>query len=292
MKTIPLITSTENKYYQLFKSLNESKFLKKEKSFLVSGSKLVVEFIKKDPMAIKAVLSTEEQNPFLGHNNTDANSHSLNDKNNFPNSNSISNNPNSNSVSKYNTHELFGLIQNIKHLQYFQLSKNLMKDIDSLGTHSPMLWVDQKEIPEWNPHEYFEGLELICPLGDPQNLGAVIRSGWALGASRVVLLQESANPFLPKCWKSSAGTIWDMPLVKGPSINELKVPLYALDMQGENLEKFQWPRHTRLLLGEEGQGLPSHLDVSKISIPMKNNVESLNVAVAASLAIATYSRNK
>lgn len=257
MKTFPLITSTENKYYQLFRNLNESKYLKKEKSFLVSGSKLVAEFIRKDPMSIKGVLSTEEQNPFLLD-------------------------------SQENLNQPFSLIEKIKHLEHFQFSKKLMNDIDTLGTHAPLLWVEQKEIPTWDASQKFNGLELFCPLGDPQNLGAVIRSGWALGAARVVLLQESANPFLPKCWKASAGTIWDMPLVKGPSLNELTIPMLGLDMKGSDIWDFKWPAHSRLLLGEEGQGLPKNLDLTRISINMQNNVESLNVAVAASLAISQF----
>ncbi len=261
MKTLPTITSTDNKYFQMFKSLNDSRGLKKEKTFLVSGAKLVTEFIHKDPLAIKAIISTESLKHFFDKD------HSV-----------------------YPLTAALSLILNLKNLQHFQFSKSLFNEIDGLGTHAPLLWVDQKGIPTWDPNLHFTGLEVLCPLSDPQNLGAVIRSAWAFGASKIILFQESANPFLPKCWKSSAGAVWDMPIEKGPSLKDLKTHCIALDMDGENIWDFSWNKNVRLLLGEEGQGIPIHLKTSiqKIKLPMVHPIDSLNVAVTASIAMALY----
>jgi TrmH family RNA methyltransferase len=164
--------------------------------------------------------------------------------------------------------------------------------VDVLGTHHPLLVAKQKPILIWNPEESFNGLEVLCPLSDPQNLGSLARSAWALGADRIVLLKEAAHPFLPKTWKASAGNIWDIPLYSGPSLHELKNEVIALDMHGENLWNFKWPKTSRLLLGEEGQGVPKNISLIKVSVPMKVGVESLNVAVAGALAINHYFLNK
>jgi len=58
---------------------------------------------------------------------------------------------------------------------------------------------------------------------------------------------------------------------------------YGLDMSGENIYSFPWPKDVHLILGEEGQGLPETLRVKRLKIPMSGKVESLNATVAASI---------
>lgn len=173
-------------------------------------------------------------------------------------------------------------------LHRFELSSDLFKLIDVLGTNEVILVAQQKQIKEWNSESPFHGLEILCPLSDPQNLGALARSAWALGADRLVLLKESAHPYLPKTWKASAGTIWQIPLFQGPSIQDLTCDLIALDMAGENLTEFCWPKQTRLLLGEEGLGIPKKCRARRLCIPIREGVESLNVAVAGAIAINQF----
>jgi TrmH family RNA methyltransferase len=131
-------------------------------------------------------------------------------------------------------------------------------------------------------------LELIVGLGDPANLGALLRSAEALGASRVVLTRECASPYLPKSLKASANSAFRMRLALGPSLREFKLnTAFGLDMDGEDLAKFKWPKDAYLVLGEEGQGLPE-LNLKKLKIPMLGSVESLNATVAAAIALFTY----
>jgi TrmH family RNA methyltransferase len=264
MVKIKNISSTENADFKLLKSLTESKGLKKEKLFLVSGKKLVSEFINRNSDQVVSII-------FKAINNLN---------------NHIADNVENNQ-----------LLSSLEKNQYsdftnYQLTSELFNQIDILGTHYPILVAKQKLILKWNPDDNFKGLEILCPLSDPQNLGSVARSAWALGADRIILLKEAAHPFLPKTWKASAGMIWDIPLYSGPSVTALKTNLIALDMDGEPLWNFKWPTNSRLLLGEEGQGIPSGLNPIKISIPMQKGVESLNVSVAGSLAINHYYLNK
>ena len=66
--------------------------------------------------------------------------------------------------------------------------------------------------------------------------------------------------------------------------------ILALDMHGKNLGTFTWPRNARLLIGEEGQGVPASKAFEFLSIPMAREVESLNATVAASIALYSYSK--
>jgi len=170
-----------------------------------------------------------------------------------------------------------------------KLSKDLFNQLDVLGTRSNMLVVHQPEISDWDFSMAPKGLQILTPLGDPSNLGALLRSSEAFGVENVILLRESSHPFLPKVIKASAGSVIRLKLWKGPAIQELNArPIVALDLKGETLVSFKWPANPYLLIGEEGAGLPVLPGVKQISIPIQG-VESLNATVAASIALYDYS---
>lgn len=170
----------------------------------------------------------------------------------------------------------------------FKLSKNLFKEIDFVGTHFNLLLLSLPEIESFDPSKGPEGLELICPLGDPGNLGAVIRSALAFNSSRVILTEEAAFPFTPKAVKASAGAVLQMPLARAGSLQSgAYSEIYALDMVGSDIENFKWPKNLRLLVGEEGSGVREMKGLMKLKINT-GSVESLNATVAASIALYSY----
>lgn len=236
------ITSSSNSLFRKFLSLTESKGLKKEGLFLLSGKNLVEEYFKNPTFALESEIYMEGMKP---------------------------SSPVKSQV---------------------KLSKALFEELDVMGTHSPILVLKQPEISEWDFEKKAKGLHLLVPVGDPSNLGALLRSAEAFGVENVILLKESANPFLPKAVKASAGSVTRMKLHKGPSIQDLKeAAIYALDLNGKNLNEMKWPESCYLLVGEEGAGIPAQSKIQRISIPTKN-VESLNATVAASIALYHYSQ--
>lgn len=179
-----------------------------------------------------------------------------------------------------------------------RLTKPLFAELDVFGTHASVLVCPVPKVPDWTA-EAPAGLEVLLALSDPSNLGASLRSAAAFGASKIVLLRESASPFHPKATRAASGLTLSTPFERGPSIRELpeflsskrgtagNASVFALDMAGSPLAEVSWPRAgARLLLGEEGQGLPADLVTQRIAIPMVPGVESLNAA--ASLAVALY----
>ncbi|WP_413291201.1 TrmH family RNA methyltransferase [Bdellovibrio sp. HCB337] len=170
----------------------------------------------------------------------------------------------------------------------FKLAKGLFNEIDFVGTHYNLLLLTLPEISSFNKDTQPTGLELICPLGDPGNLGAVIRSALAFGASRVVLSEEAAFPFSPKVVKASAGAVLHMPISRGGNLQSFSGgEIYALDMVGSDIAQFKWPKNMRLLVGEEGSGLKDMKGLMKLKINT-GTVESLNATVAASIALYSY----
>lgn len=170
------------------------------------------------------------------------------------------------------------------------LDRKLFKSLDLFNTKSPLLVCKAANFEKWNSDLPPKGIELLCPFGDPRNLGAVMRSALAFGVSKLVLLTESANPYLPLAVRSSSGAVLKLKIEQGPSIKELKqtTGLVALDFGGVPINKFPWKSNIRLLVGEEGPGLWDMDFPTKVSIDMSQSVESLNAAVAASIALHSY----
>lgn len=162
----------------------------------------------------------------------------------------------------------------------------LFKNLDVFGTNAPLLIMPTANILDWNPSSPVSGLELFTASQDPGNLGAIIRSAAAFNVNKIILLEEACHPFHPKVTKSSSGSNFKINLQKGPSINQLPVgELYSLDLQGTPIKTLKAPKNLRLLIGEEGQGVPSQLNTQKITIPTSEQVESLNAATAAAIAL-------
>ncbi len=178
--------------------------------------------------------------------------------------------------------------------KHIQLTTELFQEFDLFATKSPIAVVKIPEFKTWEKKPPV-GLELLVPVQDPSNLGAIVRSAYAFGVKKVVLLKESAHPFHPKSIRTSSGYVMDMQFEVGPSIQELSEisNVVALDMNGIDLNEFKWPKNCYLLVGEEGLGIPKTLKTQKIKIQMIENCESLNAVVATSIALsASYQSNQ
>lgn len=179
------------------------------------------------------------------------------------------------------------------------LDRPIFELLDVSGTHAPLLLARTPDVGDADLSKAPVGLEVLCALGDPSNVGALLRSAAAFGASKIILLKECASPFHPKSVRAASASTLLTPFLRGPSIRDLSPmseagslngTILALDMHGKDLGTFVWPRNARLLIGEEGQGVPASKTFEFLSIPMSREVESLNATVAASIALYSYSK--
>lgn len=158
-------------------------------------------------------------------------------------------------------------------------------------------WVSELDLSN-NPAVIFlDGIE------DPYNFGAILRSAVASGISAVIVPTQKQAPVNATVFKTSSGTAAKIPIIRVHDINQgLKdlelagFEVYALDGNSENScwdAKFKNP--TAFLIGNEGDGLDRKVTkkVSKtLSIPMVNNVESLNASVSAALICYEWARKR
>ena len=131
---------------------------------------------------------------------------------------------------------------------------------------------------------------------DPGNAGTLIRIADAMGADAVVLAGNSVDPYNAKCLRSSAGSIFSIPLVEVPDtiklISELvyaELVVMASTLDGEaSLDDIDLNVPTAWLFGSEAHGLSAEVAAAadvRVTIPMAGGAESLNVAAAAAICL-------
>jgi TrmH family RNA methyltransferase len=144
---------------------------------------------------------------------------------------------------------------------------------------------------------------LLNDLQDPGNVGAIVRAGEACGVTGIVTGQGTADPYGWKALRGSMGSMFRVPVAARVPLAEaahaarsrrLRL-VAAVPHSGTLLPAFDLRGPSAILLGGEGQGIPEHLlqlADARLSIPMRDPVDSLNVGVAAALIAYEASRQR
>ena len=134
---------------------------------------------------------------------------------------------------------------------------------------------------------------------NPQNLGMIIRSATAGDIDAIIIPQKgSASLVSPLTIKASVGTIFKMPILQTNSLyktlKELAiadVSIITLDLNAQNiLKELKTPKKSIYVLGNESRGVSKEINeiaTKRVKIPMNRGVESLNVAITASIIALT-----
>ena len=146
---------------------------------------------------------------------------------------------------------------------------------------------------------------VLANVRDPGNAGTVLRTADAAGAGGVIFAAASVDPYNSKCVRSSAGSIFHLPLVTGISASDAvsalrkaglavlaadgsaKIGLDQLDAQERLGDPTAW------LFGNEAWGLPGDLVAiadEAVAVPIYGQAESLNLAAAAAVCLYASAR--
>lgn len=137
---------------------------------------------------------------------------------------------------------------------------------------------------------------------DPGNLGTILRTGEGAGVSAVIMSRGCVDIYNPKTIRSTMGSIYRVPFIYTDdlagtidSIKAAGVSVYAAHLKGEKYyDEISYDK-TAFLIGNEGNGLKeetANLADTYIKIPMEGRVESLNAAVATSVLMYEFSRQR
>jgi RNA methyltransferase, TrmH family len=127
-------------------------------------------------------------------------------------------------------------------------------------------------------------------VGDPGNLGTLLRAADAFGAG-VALSAGCADPTGPKALRASAGAVFRVPLARFDEAPSPQVALVARD--GEPLAALDLPPRVTFVVGAEREGLPDDVVAAcevRATIPQPGDAESLNVAMAGTIALYELAR--
>ncbi|MGC1626551.1 MAG: RNA methyltransferase [Candidatus Acidiferrales bacterium] len=151
-------------------------------------------------------------------------------------------------------------------------------------------------------------LVVMAAVQDPGNVGTVVRSAEAFGATGVVTTRGSADPWSPKAIRASAGSALRLPLLRGMAIPVLLAQLRVAEVRivaassrvmadGGELAGAEADLRdaVAIFIGNEGSGLlqeVEHAADARISIPIAESVESLNAGIAASIVLYEAARQR
>jgi RNA methyltransferase, TrmH family len=159
------------------------------------------------------------------------------------------------------------------------------------------------QAPEFTLNAIFDGIPLVVVAGglqDPGNLGTLVRSAEAFGATGLILLPGTVSLWNAKTLRASSGSAFRLPAI-AMTADDAFAALRAHGVQvfatvardGSGEPDLRGP--AALLLGNEGAGLPDEwlaVADARVTIPCHGRVESLNAAVAGSVLLYDAMRQR
>jgi len=260
------LTSKENKAVRYLVSLSDPKARKKEKAFLIEGIKMVEEALR-DNLGVKQVIAAPSLTQHYGK----------------------------------------GILKLAEHrsVEILWISERLLGSISDSKTPQPvMATVGMREHSEEALLAHSAGLIVIAhQLQDPGNLGTIIRTAEAVGASGVAITPHTVDPYNGKAVRGSMGSILRVPVVRIQNehdfvrtCRERGFQAAALVLNGrETPFELDLTVPTVIMLGQESSGLMAGELAGfdhRIRIPMAETIDSLNVAISAAVFLYEAMRQR
>ena len=146
-------------------------------------------------------------------------------------------------------------------------------------------------------------LVVLHGINNPVNVGAILRTGEAAGATGVITTKGTSDPFSPKSLRGAMGATFRLPIWTDAEFQEVIDWCRTQNIQTASAAKnatrsyvdFDWRIPTALVMGPESAGL-SEKEIAatdeSVNIPMQGSTESLNVAVAAGILLYEAHRRR
>jgi TrmH family RNA methyltransferase len=172
----------------------------------------------------------------------------------------------------------------------------------ALATETPQPVAALVEPPQWTWSDILAGsakanslIVVLARLQDPGNLGTIIRSAEAFGATGILSLPGTVSAWNSKAVRASAGSLFRMPLLTVTAedcfarLRQSDVKIWTTAVsQAEPANRIDLASPVALMIGNEGNGVPDEwatLADGAVAIPCPGPVESLNAAIATSILL-------
>lgn len=166
--------------------------------------------------------------------------------------------------------------------------QGVVADVTAPRMQSLMAFLEQR-----TGRHHATAVLVLDGIHNPANLGMILRSATAAGLDGVVVPDAGTADIGPLVIKASAGVAFRAPILRidraeyaAAQLADARFELVAVDSGGESLFEARLSDRVALVLGNETAGISPELVgycTRTVSLPLANDVESLNVAVAASI---------
>lgn len=174
----------------------------------------------------------------------------------------------------------------------------VLEKLSELGSGSRVVAVFEF-LEQAIPRDLTEGrgpMLYLCGMGDPGNVGTLIRSAASFGVSGVALAPGTADPYSPKALRATMGAIFQVPVFIALEPADLisRARAAAVDIvctdphDGVELWQADLANDFALVLGSEREGVPEELlraATTTVRIPQAASTESINVAMAGTVVL-------
>ena len=182
-------------------------------------------------------------------------------------------------------------------VELYEVTESVMKKIADTETPQALTAVVARQSAALEELAAAGGIVLVLDrIGDPGNLGTMIRTADAAGISGVVLLAGCTDIFAPKAVRSTMGSLLHIPVAEGiceadfiswARKNGYEIAVTCLE-NADSLYQTDLQGPVAVVVGSEAEGVSDGLleaAVKKVFIPMEGEAESLNAAVAAGIVM-------
>jgi TrmH family RNA methyltransferase len=260
------ISSRDNSIVKFLRSLADPKRRKKEQAFLIEGVKMVEEALR-DNLGVKTVVAVP-------------------------------------SLTQHHGKGVLKLSES-KGIDIVWVSERLMDVLAESKSPQPVMAVVlMKQHTEESLLNHQARLIVVAhQLQDPGNLGSIIRTAEAVGASGIAITSNTVDPFNAKAVRASMNSILRLPVVLIGDIamfiqkcRQAGFQTVATALDGDKTHfAVDLTKPTTVIVGQEGAGLPQDIMAAidlRVRIPMADTIDSLNVATAAAVVLYEAMRQR
>ena len=258
-----VITSKDNDVVKSIKKLKDKKYRDEEGCYLIEGIKIIEEAIEEKAIIEKIVICEEC-----------IQSSEINQK----------------------------LLYEIAKYDCIYVSKKVFESLTTVVAPQGMLAVVRKNSNN-TPIDYSQDIILVLDgIQDPGNLGTILRTADSVNLKQIIVSNKTADVYNPKVVRSTMGAIFRVKVIEAENlvatlkeIKKNKFKIMATSLGGtENIYDIEYKKKV-IVIGNEANGVSKDvLDIAdkKVIIPMLGKTESLNAAVATSVILYEYVRQK
>ncbi len=191
------------------------------------------------------------------------------------------------------------LMQQLEHVNTIMFPTLMFAELTPVASSTGILALVAipKIGPQIAPPNEVKFALMLEDIQDPGNLGSMLRTALGAGVDAVYLSKGCTDVWSPKALRGGQGAQFNLPIFEGMNIVEAMQNFagntYATTLDGESLYAQDLSKPTAFVIGNEGAGLSAtalQAASHQISIPMHQNLESLNAAAATAVCLFERAR--